>query len=81
MNSVYEIIDPNGNLHFEDLFTKKDEVYFGSEATIYHLSCLYALSKILNHTYLIIIDSFRAEDLSTKKKTSFWIYTRLYQIK
>ena len=68
MNSVYEIIDPNGNLHFEDLFTKKDEVYSGSEATIFHLSRLYALSKILNHPYPIVVDSFRAEDLSTTKE-------------
>ncbi len=68
MNSVYKEIDPNGNLFFDDLFTKKDEVYSGSEATIFHLSRLYALSKILNHTYPIIIDSFRAEDLSTQKE-------------
>ncbi len=68
MNSVYEAIDPNGNLHFDDLFTKKDEVYSGSEATIFHLSRLYALSKVLNHTYPIIVDSFRAEDLSTTKE-------------
>ena len=38
MNAVYKKIDPNGNLHFDDLFTKKDQVYSGSEATIFHLS-------------------------------------------
>ena len=68
MNVVYESIDPNGNLHFDDLFTKKDEVYSGSEATIFHLSRLYALSKVLNHNYPIVVDSFRAEDLSTSKE-------------
>ena len=68
MNVVYEAIDPNGNLHFDDLFTKKDEVYSGSEATIFHLSRLYALSKVLNHNYPIVVDSFRAEDLSTSKE-------------
>lgn len=68
MNSVYETIDPNGNLHFDDLFTKKDEVYSGSEATIFHLSRLYAFSKILHHNYPIVVDSFRAEDLSTAKE-------------
>lgn len=68
MNAVYETIDPNGNLHFDDLFTKKDEVYSGSEATIFHLSRLYALSKVLNHNYPIVVDSFRAEDLSTSKE-------------
>ena len=68
MNAVYEAIDPNGNLHFDDLFTKKDEVYSGSEATIFHLSRLYAFSKVLNHNYPIVVDSFRAEDLSTSKE-------------
>lgn len=68
MNVVYEAIDPNGNLHFDDLFTKKDEVYSGSEATIFHLSRLYALSKVLNHNYPIVVDSFRAEDLLTSKE-------------
>lgn len=68
MNVVYEAIDPNGNLHFDNLFTKKDEVYSGSEATIFHLSRLYALSKVLNHNYPIVVDSFRAEDLSTSKE-------------
>lgn len=68
MNAVYEAIDPNGNLHFDDLFTKKDEVYSGSEATIFHLARLYALSKVLNHNYPIVVDSFRAEDLSTTKE-------------
>ncbi|MBD5115539.1 MAG: hypothetical protein HDT46_10165 [Ruminococcaceae bacterium] len=68
MNTVYKTIDPNGNLHFDDLFTKKDEVYSGSEATIFHLSRLYALSKTLKHNYPIVADSFRAEDLSTSKE-------------
>lgn len=68
MNAVYEAIDPNGNLYFDDLFTKKDQVYSGSEATIFHLSRLYALSKVLNHNYPIVVDSFRAEDLSTLKE-------------
>lgn len=67
MNAIYKAIDPNGNLHFDDLFTKKDEVYSGSEATIY-LSRIYALSKVLNHNYPIVVDSFRAEDLSTSKE-------------
>lgn len=68
MTSVYETIDPEGNLHFSDLFTKKDEVYSGSEATVFHLSRLYAFSKVFNHTYPIVVDSFRAEDLSTRKE-------------
>ena len=68
MNAAYKRIDPNGNLSFNDLFTKRDEVYSGSEETIYHLVKIYALKKATNHTCPIIIDSFRAEDLSTNKE-------------
>ena len=70
MNAVYKVIDPNGNLHFDDLFTKRDEVYSGSEAIVFHLSRLYALRKILEHTYPIVVDSFRAEDLSSTKENA-----------
>lgn len=68
MNDVYKKIDPTGNLFFDDLFTKKDEVYSGSEATMFHLSRMLAFRKVLNHNYPIIVDSFRAEDLSTMKE-------------
>lgn len=70
MNRIREIIDSDGNLFFDDLFTKKDEVYSGSEATVFHLSRLYAIRTVLNHDYPIIVDSFRAEDLSTYKENT-----------
>ena len=69
MNAFYKEIDETGNLTFDNLFTKKDEVYSGSESTIFHLVKLLALRKVLNHPYPIIVDSFRAEDLSTTKET------------
>lgn len=68
MNTFYKEIDPNGNLVFEGLFTKKDEIFSGSEDTIFHLVKIYALQKVLGHNWPIIIDSFRAEDLSTGKE-------------
>ena len=68
MNAIYEAVDPNGNLHFDDLFTKKDEVYSGSEATIFHLSRLDALSKIIKHNYPLVVDLYNVEDLSTSKE-------------
>ena len=68
MNNLYKAIDPNGNLVFEGLFTKKDEVFSGSEATVFHVVKMYALQKVLAHDWPIIIDSFRAEDLSTGKE-------------
>lgn len=68
MNIMHKTIDSNSNLEFDDIFTKRDEVYSGSEATIFHLSRLYAFEKILHHVNPIIVDSFRAEDLSTAKE-------------
>ncbi|MDE5782420.1 MAG: hypothetical protein K2I03_13235 [Lachnospiraceae bacterium] len=68
MNTLYKAIDPNGNLVFKGLFTKKDEVFSGSEATIFHVVKMFALQKVLGHNWPIIIDSFRAEDLSTGKE-------------
>lgn len=68
MNSVRAKVDPSGNTIFDDIFTKKDEVYSGSEATIFHLARIYAFCKVLEHNYPILIDSFRAEDLSTAKE-------------
>ncbi|MDO4302015.1 MAG: hypothetical protein Q4D26_11585 [Clostridia bacterium] len=68
MNELYKEIDPNGNLKFEGLFTKKDEVYSGSESTIFHVVKMYALQKVLCHNCPIVIDSFRVEDLSTGKE-------------
>ncbi|EHH2604458.1 hypothetical protein J7P57_002998, partial [Listeria monocytogenes] len=68
MNFIYKKIDPNGTLVFDDIFTKRNEVFSGSEATEFHLSKMYALAKILPHQYPIVIDSFRAEDLSTDRE-------------
>lgn len=68
MNDLYHQIDPDGNISYTSLFTQRNEVYSGSEATVFHLIKLFALQNILNHNYPIIIDSFRAEDLSTGKE-------------
>lgn len=68
MNTLYQKIDPEGNIQYKELFTKRDELYSGSEATVFHLIKLLILQKVLGHDYPIIIDSFRAEDLSTIKE-------------
>lgn len=68
MNELYHQIDPNGNIVYTSLFTQRNEVYSGSEATIFHLAKLFALQFILRHNFPIVIDSFRAEDLSTDKE-------------
>lgn len=68
IKTTYKQIDPTGNLEFDNLFTKRDEVYSGSESTIFLLSKLYAFCKVLQHNYPIIVDSFRAEELSSSKE-------------
>lgn len=68
MKTAYEQIDSTGNLNFDDLFTKRDEVYSGSESTIFLLSKLYAFCVVLQHNYPIVVDSFRAEELSSSKE-------------
>lgn len=68
MNEFYHRIDPDGNIKFSDIFTQKNEVYSGSEATVFHVVKLFALQQTLHHNFPIVIDSFRAEDLSTMKE-------------
>lgn len=68
IREIYYDIDPDSNVEIESLFTKQDKVLSGSEATIFHLAKLYALKKNTKHNFPIIIDSFRAEDLSTDKE-------------
>ena len=68
MNELYQQIDPKGNITYNSLFTQRDEVYSGSEATIFHLVKLFSLQAVLQHSFPIVIDSFRAEDLSTVKE-------------
>lgn len=70
MNDFYRQSDPDGNITYTSLFTQQNQVYSGSDETIFHLSRLYALSKVLKHSYPIVIDSFRAEDLSTSKENT-----------
>lgn len=68
MNRFYHQIDPEGNTVYSSLFTNKNEVYSGSEATVFHLVKLLALQIVTKHDFPVIIDSFRAEDLSTTKE-------------
>lgn len=70
MNELYHQIDPDGNITYSSLFTQRNEVYSGSEATIFHVVKLFALQFVLRHSFPIVIDSFRAEDLSTGKENT-----------
>lgn len=68
MNEFYKAVDPTGNLVFDDLFSKRQVVYSGCEGTEFYLSKLYALAKILNHNFPIIMDYFRDGELSSEKE-------------
>ncbi len=68
MMRVYTLIDPNGNLVFDDLFTKKGLTFSGSDEQEYYFSRVIALNNVLKHDFPIIIDSFRDGELSTQKE-------------
>ena len=69
MKRLYYLIDPEGLLRFEDVFTKSGETYSGSEGQEYYFCKLMALKTILMHHFPIIIDSFREGELSSNKET------------
>jgi hypothetical protein len=68
MDNIYHVIEPSGPNTF-NIFTKKEETYSGCEGTEFYLSKLYALQKVLNHTYPIVMDYFRDGELSTQKES------------
>ena len=68
MNEYYHAMDPQGNLEFTDLFSKRSSVYSGCEETEFYLSKLFALKKVVNHTFPIMMDYFRDGELSTEKE-------------
>lgn len=68
MNDLYKLIDPTGNLVFEDIFTKSGSTFSGSEGQEFYFCKVIALRKILNHNFPILIDSFRDGELSTGKE-------------
>lgn len=68
MNEAYRKIDHSGNLNIDNVFTQSKHVFSGSEETIFYIVKLYAIAIITKHNFPIVIDSFRAEDLSTDKE-------------
>lgn len=68
MNYYYSNIDPNGILKFDDLFTKKNVTYSGSEEQEYYYCRLLALNDYFQHEFPIIIDCFRSGEISSYKE-------------
>ena len=69
MNYFLKTVDPDSTIIYEDVFTKSDEIYSGSDATIFYLARLYAFANVFKHNFPIIVDSFRSEELSTTRES------------
>lgn len=68
MNAIKKRIDPESDIDYAGMFTKKGSVVSGSEETVFYVSRLLAAVEMISHECPIIMDSFRAEDLSTDKE-------------
>lgn len=69
MDSARHAISPDQErTPYDGLFTKSSNVFSGSDETEYFLSREYALACCLEHGLPLIVDSFRAEDLSTERE-------------
>ena len=68
MNKFYKFVDMANVAEYDNIFTPKDKIYSGSEATEFHLARMYAFVKMLWHDYPTIVDSFKAEDLSSDRE-------------
>lgn len=68
MNTIYSKVDPNGGLAFEDVFTKKNVTYSGSEEQEYYYCRLLALNSYFKYEFPLIIDCFRSGEISSKKE-------------
>ena len=68
MNEKRKLIDIESEKGYDDIFTKRGTVVSGSEETVFYVSKLLASAEMTGHDCPIIMDSFRAEDLSTDKE-------------
>ena len=69
MNSVRRTVndDPNAE-EYTDLLTTAVSQYMGSEATEFYIARVYSLAKHVQHGLPVLIDSFRAEELSSARE-------------
>lgn len=68
MNSKKHAIDIESTDDYEDVFTKRGTTISGSEETVFYVARLISTAEMIKHECPIIMDSFRAEDLSTDKE-------------
>lgn len=70
MSNVRTRISTTNSSPYEDLFTTASNVYSGSDTTEYFIARTYAIASIFQHGCPVVIDSFRAEDLSTMRESN-----------
>lgn len=68
MNKLYKEVDPHGRTFFDDIFTKKDETYSGSEEQEYYYSRVLAINDYFEHSYPLLIDCYRSGEISSQKE-------------
>lgn len=68
MNKYYKLIDKNGNLVFNSIFSPPGTQYSGSENAEYFICRTLAFLGATNHMFPIVIDGFRENEISTSKE-------------
>lgn len=68
MNEFYSQAEPDDIITIDNIFTKKDVNYSGSQGALYLMARIYAASKLLKFDFPIYIDHFRGGELSTIKE-------------
>lgn len=72
LDTMYDVrrkINDNPTVErYPDLFTSNTNQYTGSESMEFYIARVYALAQHVRHPLPVIIDSFRAEELSTLRE-------------
>lgn len=68
MNNKLKELDPISSIIFDDLFTKSNVTYSGSEEQEFYYCKLLALNEYFQHKFPLIVDSFRDGEVSTSKE-------------
>lgn len=68
MRLIVQKLDPNSAFFIDNLFTKNNENFSGSEEQVFYFAKIYILVTLLKLPFPIIIDSFRDGELSSNKE-------------
>lgn len=68
MNNRLKELDPHSSIIFDDLFTKSNVTYSGSEEQEFYYCKILALNDYFKHQFPLIVDSYRDGEVSTSKE-------------